>query len=46
MGDTEAVLALADLISSSAQLHTEDRGDELPSRWTDAERLIGKGASR
>ncbi|MEX0973437.1 MAG: hypothetical protein WDZ46_09315 [Solirubrobacterales bacterium] len=46
MGDTEAVLVLADLISSSAQLHTEDRRDELPGRWTDAELLIGKGPSR
>jgi hypothetical protein len=46
LGDTEAVLALADLISNSAQLHTEAREDELPSRWRVMEQSIGKGASR
>jgi hypothetical protein len=33
LGDTKAVLALADLISISAQLHTEDHEDELPAVW-------------
>ena len=42
LGDTEAVLVLADLISASAQLHTEGKGDELPDRWRNAERAIGK----
>ena len=46
LGDTEAVLVLADLISASAQLHTEGRDDELPDRWHDAERAIGKDPSR
>jgi hypothetical protein len=33
LGDTEAVHALADLISTCAQLHTEDREDEVPAEW-------------
>lgn len=36
LGDTAAVLVLADLISASAQLHAEGREDELPARWEDA----------
>lgn len=32
-GDTAAVLVLADLISTSAQLHTEERADEVPGIW-------------
>ncbi len=32
MGDTDAVHALADLISTCAQLHTEDRND-VPVVW-------------
>jgi hypothetical protein len=39
MGDTEAVLVLADLISSSAQLHTEGRGEEVAFAW---EKAVGK----
>jgi len=39
IGDTEAVLALADLISTSAQLHVEDRGDEAVDTW---ERAVGE----
>jgi len=46
LGDTEAVLVLADLISASAQLHTEGKGDELPDRWRNAERAIGKDPPR
>jgi hypothetical protein len=32
-GDIAAILVLADLISSSAQLHAEGRGDEAPAVW-------------
>jgi hypothetical protein len=38
-GDTEAVHRLADLISTSAQLHTEGREDQVPGVW---ERSIRK----
>ena len=41
LGDTSAVLLLADLISTSAQLHTEGREAELPGRWRDVVRAIG-----
>jgi len=34
MGDTDAVHVLADLISTCAQLHTEDRGDDVPAVWS------------
>ena len=40
MGDTDAVLLLADLISASAQLHTEARAPELQDRWHAAEQAI------
>lgn len=33
LGDTAAVLALADLISTSAQLHSEGKEDEVPAAW-------------
>ena len=36
LGDTKAVLVLADLISTCAQLHTEGRGDEVPGAWQGA----------
>ena len=39
LGDTEAVHQLADLISTCAQLHTEDREDEVPAAW---EKAIGE----
>jgi len=42
LGDTAAVLVLADLISASAQLHTEGRADELPARWRDAATAVGR----
>ncbi len=44
LGDTGAVLVLADLISDSAQLHAEGREDEMPGRWRDAVHAIGAGA--
>jgi len=40
LGDTDAVLALADLISASAQLHTEGREDEVADRWRAAVEAI------
>jgi hypothetical protein len=40
IGDTDAVLVLADLISVSAQLHAEGREDEAPGRWRDAVHAI------
>lgn len=40
LGDTEAVHRLADLISACAQLHTEDRADEVPAVWTGSIRAI------
>jgi hypothetical protein len=45
LGDTDAVLVLADLISTSAQLHTESREHELPAHWQHAERAIARGRS-
>jgi hypothetical protein len=33
LGDTDAVLLLADLISTCAQLHTEGREAEVPAAW-------------
>jgi len=33
LGETEAVHRLADLISACAQLHTEDRADEVTAAW-------------
>lgn len=38
-GDTDAVLVLADLISTSAQLHVEAREDEIAAVW---ERAVQK----
>ncbi len=46
LGDTAAVLALADLISSSAQLHTEGREAELPALWRQAELQLDERPSR
>ena len=46
LGDSDAVLVLADLISASAQLHTEGRRDELPDLWRRAAQAVGKGPSR
>lgn len=36
LGDTDAVLVLADLISTSAQLHAEGREEEAAARWRQA----------
>lgn len=33
LGDTATVHVLADLISTSAQLHTEGREEEVPAAW-------------
>lgn len=41
LGDTAAVLLLADLISACAQLHVEGREDQVPDRWREAIRAIG-----
>lgn len=41
LGDTDAVLLLAELISTCAQLHTEGREVEVPGRWRDAVHAIG-----
>jgi hypothetical protein len=43
LGDTHAVALLADLISRCAQLHAEDRPDEVPPLWRSAARRIGAG---
>jgi hypothetical protein len=42
LGDTKAVHALADLISTCAQLHTEDREDQVPVAWERAIREIAE----
>lgn len=44
LGDADAVLVLADLISACAQLHSEGRADEVPRRWRDAVRAISTAA--
>ncbi len=41
LGDTEAVHELADLISRCAQLHAEDRVDEVPALWEKSVGAIG-----
>jgi len=46
MGDTDAVLVLADLISISAQLHTEDRAEQLSDRWSEAEHTLEERDAR
>jgi hypothetical protein len=38
LGDTEAVHALADLISTCARLHAEGREEEVPAEW---EKVVG-----
>lgn len=43
LGDTEAVLVLAELISASAQLHAEGRDEEARDRWREAVHAIGTG---
>jgi hypothetical protein len=43
LGDAEAVVALADLISRCARLHAEGREDEVPALWRNAAPAIGGG---
>jgi hypothetical protein len=43
LGDAEAVVVLADLISCCAQLHAEGREDEVPGLWRSAAVAIGGG---
>ena len=42
LGDAEAVLVLADLISSCAQLHAEGREQEAPQLWRRSVEAIGR----
>jgi len=44
MGDIAAVKRLADLISTSAQLHTETQAEDLPGRWHDTTEAIEEAA--
>ncbi|HKT82222.1 MAG TPA: hypothetical protein VJQ84_00120, partial [Solirubrobacterales bacterium] len=41
LGDVEAVAVLAELIGRCAQLHTEDRADEVPALWRTAALAVG-----
>jgi hypothetical protein len=41
LGDAEAVVVLADLISRCAQLHAEGRDDEVPELWRRAAPALG-----
>lgn len=41
LGDTEAVAVLGELIGSCAQLHSEDRLDEVAERWRSAALAVG-----
>lgn len=40
LGDDRSVVVLADLISSCAQLHAEDRRGEVPALWREAAAAI------
>ncbi len=42
-GETAAILVLADLISTSAQLHTEAREEEVPAIWERATARCSRG---
>ncbi len=50
LGDPEAVAVLADLISRCAQLHAEEREDEVPDLWRTSALAVGgeqrRGASQ
>lgn len=46
LGDTEAVLTLADLIGASARLQVEGRAEELPGRWQRVERRLSESSPR
>jgi hypothetical protein len=41
LGDTEAVAVLGELIGSCAQLHSEDRLEEVAGRWRSAALAVG-----
>lgn len=41
LGDTEATAVLSELIGRCAQLHSEDRLDEVPGLWRDAAFAVG-----
>jgi hypothetical protein len=41
LGDSKAVVLLADLISGCAQLHAEGREDEVPALWLSTVEAIG-----
>lgn len=41
LGDTEAVAVLGDLIGRCAQLHTEERRDEVAGLWRSAALAVG-----
>jgi hypothetical protein len=43
-GDLEAVAELADLISSCARAHAENRPEAAEQRWAEAVRKLGPGA--
>jgi hypothetical protein len=43
LGDSRAIVLLADLISRCAQLHAEGRLDEVPPLWRSAALAIGGG---
>ena len=50
LGDSEAVAVLADLIARCAQLHAEEREDEVPALWRASAIAVGgehrRGASQ
>ena len=41
LGDTEAVAVLGDLIGRCAQMHAEERLDEVPALWRSAALAVG-----
>lgn len=41
LGDSEAVAVLADLIARCAQLHAEERADEVPALWHASAAAVG-----
>ena len=41
LGDSKAVVLLADLISGCARLHAEGREDEVPALWLSTVKAIG-----
>jgi hypothetical protein len=46
LGDSRAVVLLADLIGRCAQLHSEGREDEVPQLWRSTALSIGAGEDR